>query len=137
MQRNYIVVHGAKYYTGSVFIINFRKKMQRAVFVCYIPETNKIRCKISGSFWFINANDFNNRLVEITNEVDRSVHMPIIRKKHDMEIDGLFLGWMWYVFLMAISTIFYDRIGLWIFISIVFFSWRAKKLKEEGAYIEW
>ena len=137
MQENYIVVNGTKYYTGTVFIIDFNGRKQKAIFVCCVPKTNRVRCKLSDSFWFINADDFRNRIVKITSDVDQSVHMPIVHRKNEMEIEWLFIGWMWYVFLMAISTIFYDRIGLWIFISIVFFSWRAKKVKEEGTYIEW
>ena len=64
------------------------------------------------------------------------MHLPIIKTKKDFQIDGLFLGWMWYIFLMLISVIFNGAIGLWILISIVFFSWRAKKIKREGTYIE-
>lgn len=137
VRYNYLIVNGKKYYTGTVFMIDFHGKVQEAVFRCYIPKTNRVNVKLSGSGWFINADDFRKRIVEITNKVDSSVQMPIIHKKNEMEIDGLFIGWMWYIFLMAISTIFYDRIGLWIFISVVFFSWRKKKIKENGTYTEW
>jgi hypothetical protein len=63
--------------------------------------------------------------------------LPTERKRKDCEIDGLFLGWVWYIFLMAIGTIFNGAIFIWLMISIVFFNWRAKKIKEEGTYIEW
>lgn len=134
---NYIVVNGVKYYTGTVFLINFRNKTEEAAFCCYVTKTNRVRCKLPDSYWWINADEFRNMIVKITDKVDPSVRMPIVHKKNEMEIDGLFIGWMWYVFLMAISTLFYDRIGLWIFISWVFFSWRKKKIKEEGTYLEW
>lgn len=44
--------------------------------------------------------------------------------------DGLVIGWMWYIFLMAIATIFYANIGLWALITAVFVKWRKKKIKE-------
>ena len=55
----------------------------------------------------------------------------------DTEIDGLVLGWMWYIFLMVIATVFKDALGLWGLISFVFFTWRSDKIKKEGKYIEW
>lgn len=136
-RENYIVVNKTKYYTGTVFIIDFCGKVQEAVFVCSIPNTNRVLCKLSDKRWWINADDFRKRIVDITNKVDPSVRMPVTKTMKDSEIDGLFIGWLWYIFLMAISTIFKDAIGLWIFISVVFFNWRAKKIKEEGTYIEW
>ena len=61
----------------------------------------------------------------------------IEKRRKDSQIDGLFLGWMWYIFLMLISIVFKEALGLWIFISIVFFKWRSDKIKKEGTYIEW
>jgi hypothetical protein len=136
-RENYIIVNGAKYYTGTVFVINFNNKIQEAAFVCSVPKTNRILCKLADTRWWINTDDFRKRIIDITNKVDQSVHMPVTKTMKDSEIDGLFIGWLWYIFLMTISTLFYDRIGLWIFISVVFFNWRAKKIKEEGTYIEW
>ena len=136
-KENYIVVNKTKYYTGTVFVINFNGKIQEAAFVCSVPKTNRILCKLSDKCWWINADDFRKRIVEITNNVDASVRMPVERTMKDRDIDGLFIGWLWYIFLMGISVIFKDAIGLFILISVVFFSWRNKKIKEEGTYIEW
>ena len=134
---NYFVVNGTKYYTGRVFKINFCGKIQEAVFRCYIPITNRVNVKLPDSGWFINADEFRSMIVEITDKIDPSVQMPIVHKKNELEIDGLFIGWIWYIVLMVASALFYDRIGLWIFISVVFFNWRKKKIKEEGTWIEW
>lgn len=136
-RENFIVINGAKYCTGTVFMINFNGKVQEAAFICYITKTNVVYCKLKDANWFISADDFRSRIIEITNKFDSSVHMPHVYKKPEMEVDGLFIGWLWYVFLMAISTIFKDVIGLWILISVAFFSWRKGKLKEEGTYCEW
>ena len=136
-KENYIIVNKTKYYTGTVFVINFNGKIQEAAFVCSIPKANKILFKLSDKRWWINADDFRKRIIEITNKVDTSVRMPIENTMKDRYIDGLFIGWLWYIFLMSISVIFKDAIGLFVLISVVFFSWRKKKIKEEGTYIEW
>lgn len=86
---------------------------------------------------FVPSDNFFNTIISITDKKDNSVSGPVTKKLKDRDIDGLFLGWLWYIFLMAISTIFKDAIGLWILISVVFFRWRSKKIKEEGTYTEW
>lgn len=51
----------------------------------------------------------------------------------DLEINRLFLGWIWYIFLIIVVSIFKGAIVGWIFISFFFFSWR-QKVKEEATY---
>lgn len=51
----------------------------------------------------------------------------------DREILKLSIGWVWYVFIMAILTIFNDRVIGWIVVSAIFFGWR-RKVKEEESY---
>ena len=62
-RENYIVVNKTKYYTGTVFIIDFCGKVQEAAFVCSIPKTNRVLCKLSDKRWWINADDFRKRIV--------------------------------------------------------------------------
>ena len=52
-RENYIVVNKTKYYTGTVFIIDFCGKVQEAAFVCSIPKTNRVLCKLSDKRWWI------------------------------------------------------------------------------------
>lgn len=75
--------------------------------------------------------DFFNNLVEI--ESTESYWHEYVTPK-DSQIDKLFIGWIYYIVIMALATIFYDRIGIWIFVSIIFFSWRKKVKKEATAY---
>ena len=91
----------------------------------------------NGTRWTLTEKMLHNSLKEITNQRDNSVHMPRLVKLPDKYIDGLTFGWMWYIFLMAISILFKDAIGLLVFISYVFFSWRHKKIKKEGTHVEW
>lgn len=50
----------------------------------------------------------------------------------ELDIDGLFLAWIWYIFIMVVGTIFRGNIMIWITASIIFFNYRNKKLKEAG-----
>lgn len=140
--RNYFEYNGKKYHTGMVFVVKDGDKQTDAIFICYDTDTKKYIYKIknwSGNDCKVLAYEkyFYNNLVSITNKFDNTVRSPIIKKRKDTQVDGLFLGWMWYIFLMAISVIFKDAIGLWILESIVFFTWRKNKIKKEGTYVEW
>lgn len=137
MKQNYFIVNGTKYYTGTVFIVKHIGEPAEATFICYDTERKRYVYKVKACTCHVDPKGFQRTFISVTDKQDHEAHMPITKTKKDFEIDGLFIGWMWYIFLMAISTIFYDRIGLWIFISVVFFSWRKKKIEEEGTYLEW
>ena len=138
MKQDYFVVDGKKYYTGTVFIT--RDNMWReteASFICYDTDHKEYIFYIQGCRYRDRNELFWQRFIAVTDKVDGNVRTPAAKTMNDMQIEGMFIGWVWYVFLMLISTIFNDAIGLWILISVVFFSWRSKKIKEEGTYIEW
>lgn len=133
---NYFKVNGIKYDTGTVFITNYMGKHVEASFMYYDTEQKRYVYKIKDCTYYDTHTLFWRKFVSVTNKMDNTIHLPVIKRKKEFEIDGLFIGWVWYIFLMGISIIFKDAIGLWIIISIVFFNWRSKKIKEEGTYIE-
>lgn len=135
--QNYFVWNGIKYYTGTVIVVNDMGRQVEASFVCYDKTYNWYIYKIKECRYSVWPKQFEQALIEVTDRVDKKVHMPMVKTLKDSQIDGLFLGWIWYIFLMAIATIFKGNIGLWIIISIAFFNWRNNKIKEEGTYIEW
>lgn len=137
MLQNYILLNGEKYYSGSVFIVNCMGKESEAVLIGYNKEYDSHFFKINNKTCRMKDVVFKNNFVRIADGVNINVHIPTEKKRKDLDIDGLFLGWVWYIFLMAISVIFKGAIVLWTIISVVFFSWRAKKIKEEGTYVEW
>jgi len=137
MMRNYFDVNGQRYYTGTVFVANDMGNQVEATFISYDIEHSLYIYKIKDCIWRSGDKIFWRKFVTVTNKKNDKVHMPVTKTRKDFEIDGLFIGWMWYIFLMLVSVIFKDVIGLWALISIVFFSWRSKKIKEEGTYIEW
>lgn len=137
--RDYFEVNGIKYYTGTIFITQKMGRHVEATFVGYDMYYSKYIYTInSGGCRHITHDEyFWDHFVSVTDKKNESAHIPILKTKKDSDIDGLFLGWLWYIFLMAISVIFKGAIAWWIFISVVFFSWRSKKIKEEGTYYEW
>ena len=137
MMQNYFVVNGEKYYTGTIFIVNQMGERTEASFICYDTERLRYIYQVKACRYYVDQKSFQRNFISVTDKIDVNVHMPVNKTFKDTEIDGLFLGWLWYIFIMAISTIFYDRIGLWILTSVVFFNWRKKKIEEEGTYVEW
>ena len=135
---NYFIVNDKKCYTGTCFKVKEMGQVVDAVFVCtYFASHTYIVYKIQDGKRFVPISMFPKYFVCLTNAVDSETKMPKTKKVRDRDINGMALGWMWYIFLMAIATIFKDNIGLWILISVVFFSWRSNKIQKEGAYIEW
>jgi len=51
----------------------------------------------------------------------------------DKEVDGVMDGWLTYIVVMLLGSIFYIRFIIWIAASIVFFRWRKKKLTKPAS----
>lgn len=137
MYRNYFVVDGEKYYTGTIFTLNEMGKEVEATFICYDTEHNRYIYRIDGCTWRSSDKYFQKFFIAVTDKRDSKEHMPVKKKMNEFNISGMFLGWVWYIFLMLIIVLFRERIGLWILTTAVFFSWRSNKIKKEGTYIEW
>lgn len=137
MRQNYFVHNGEKYYTGTVIIIKYLGEPVEASFVYYDADRLKYFYKIKSCVWSVSSQMFQDILVAVTDKRDETINMPVSRTLKDGEIDGLTAGWVWYILLMAISTIFNDAALLWVLISVVFFNWRKSKIEKEGTYIEW
>lgn len=138
---NYFIVDNVKYYTGTVFVMQRESsKPIEATFICYDNQIQKYcfqphnsNCKRHWADHYT----MNEWFVCVTDKIDTTARMPVERTFNDRFIEWLPLGWCWYIFLMALSILFKDCIGLWILISVVFFSWRHNKIKKEGTYYEW
>lgn len=137
MKRDYFEYKGKKYYTGTKIMVKDYGKIDKATFIYYDTEQGNYVYKIGDGKWFVYEKKFYEWLVEVLDEVDPTVKIPVEKQLKDRYIDGLFIGWLWYVFLMAVATIFNGNVILWILISVVFFNWRKNKIKKEGTYTEW
>lgn len=134
---NYFVWNGVKYYTGTVIVVKDMGRQVEATFVCYDKTYNYYVYKIKDGRAMRRLDQFEKSLIEVTNKRNDKVRMPAVKTLKDSQIDGLFLGWVWYIFLMAVSTIFKYNFLWWALISFGFFTMRADKIKKEGEYIEW
>lgn len=134
---NFFVHNGKRYHTGTIFILDSLEGRTEASFICYNTNNSRYYYTIKGVMWIVTYEDFKRRLVSVTDKTDPKARMPQIKTLKDSQIEGLFEGWLWYIILMAISSIFKGALGLWGLITIIFSIWRDKKIKEEGTYIEW
>ena len=134
---NYFVWNGVKYYTGTVIVVKDMGRQTEATFVCYDKTYNYYIYKIKDGRAMRRPDQFEKSLIEVTNKRNDKVRMPAVKTLKDSQIEGLFLGWVWYIFLMAVSTIFKCNFLWWTLISFGFFTMRADKIKKEGEYIEW
>lgn len=138
MFRDYFVFEGKKYYTGTIVKTSNTKYTPETAFICYDEKWKLYRFKDKqGRGLMVPESRMQDTIIGVTDRIDTTIKMPEIRKKSDAHIDGLLYAWIWYIFLMVISTIFYDRVMLWVIFSVAFFAYRAAKIKEEGTYIKW
>lgn len=146
-RENCFEYNGGLYPTGIVLRIRGVDKhgnptVKRAVFIWHIVDKDWYVIHVDGHPDTYTKERFYNNLIEVVGEFDfESIKDPLDRWKIDtraptlrdeLNADGMIIGWAWYIFVMVISTLFYDRIGMWIFASIVFFKYRRNKLREAG-----
>ena len=138
--QNFFEYNGKKYYTGTVVKAKFAHKghNRQYVFLAYDKTCNNYICQ-QGDFKLRMYPDYfyNQWLAEVTNDMDATAQAPKEKLKNDANIDGLLFGWILYIFLMVISTIFVDRVMMWIIWSVIFFAYRSSAREKEGTRIEW
>ncbi len=144
MKQNYFVYNDVRYDTGTIVILSrfnvYSRKVcdTKAKFLWYDAELKRYSVEIYGKEYIYKEDDFNKNFIGIyeTNKTTSIMQREIKQKTHtfsdELNIDGLLIAWIWYVFIMAVAVIFYARIWIWILASIVFFNYRCKKLKEAG-----
>lgn len=148
----YFDYNGTRYYTGTVFechdflssnpeenIVNFK-------FLDIMGDKSKCRIQRQGE-WCNNIcsiNDFTNSIIRVVENPEKVVlnrqnekykndkYYHYIKDGEDFytyKDEDYYIGWIVYIAAMLFVTIFNGRVAAWIFISIIFFSWKNKKLK--------
>lgn len=140
--QDHFVFEGKTYYTGTVFKVKeyeylYGVREKEATFVAYSPEYNKVQFQIGPIGYLRRTDMLKGWIVSVTESNDATVKAPVLKKRKDSEIDGLTTGWIWYIVLMAVSTIFNGNVVLWALWSWMFFSWRHEKIKKHGYYYDW
>jgi hypothetical protein len=142
VKQNYFVYNGNRYYSGDKLVFRRFSKVSRClcdvnvVFLYYDTDDCKYYIETYGESHGYTSEDFYKNIksvytdrVEVVETQNKSTDHTFL---NELNIDSLFIAWAWYIFIMVVGTIFYDRIGIWVFASVLFFNYRNKKLKEEG-----
>ncbi len=144
MKQNYFVYNDKRYDTGTMIILSrfdiYSRRVcnTKAKFLWYDAELKRYSVEIYGKEYIYEKESFNKDFLGIyepnktTAATQTSANNKAYTFSDELNIDGLLIAWIWYVFIMAVAVIFYDRIGIWILASIIFFNYRNKKLKEAG-----
>lgn len=148
MKQNYFVCNGNKYVAGTAVKIKQHDTVAckpyetEAVFVNYDTERNTYTLQVGNCLSHYPEKMFYNILVSVTSRIDvQCANMAGQKNKqeikqltieNELNIDGMLIAWIWYIFVMLVGIIFYDRVMIWIFSSIIFFKYRNKKLREAG-----
>lgn len=141
MKCNYFVRNGIQYSSGTMIRlycynhIIHTVQLKNAIFVEYDNENKTYIVLIDGKKSEYEENYFNMMFCDIITESNTHKNATSNKEKSfadELNIDGLGLAWVWYIFIMLVAVIFYDRIVIWVVASIVFFQYRDKKLKEAG-----
>ena len=137
MKKDYVVHKGKRYNSGDTININWYTRGYQngtfpytGTFLDCDEEKDEYRIIVNGQTYCYNKICFSRTMRE-EKEIKVSTKKQATLKD-ELNIDGLFIAWMWYVFIMALSIIFYDRIAIWIIASLIFFNYRKNKLKEAG-----
>lgn len=144
MYQDYFEYNGVKYPSGTqIKILRFPYGNQRiydlAYFIYYNTESGTVWYKMAytGQNRGYSMKEFMKQFDGVTGKIDPSIHPPQVKQLKDSQVPSVMIGWLWYIVIMGVSVIFNGAIGIWIIASIVFFSWRKKKIEEEGYYVEW
>lgn len=148
MRVHHLEYNGKQYEYGTIVKIKYGKEIEATFYVCdpeedyYMFAVKDNKCK-DGYFYFTYTKQrLKENLIEITDDINITfVQWNPIRQtyvsnsptfKEELGIDGMFIAWVWYVFLMGVTLFFNGQIFYWAFISFIFFDYRKKKLREEG-----
>lgn len=147
MRVHYLEYNGKQYEYGTIVKLKgvYSQYVEGVFFVCdpeedyYMFAFKDDKCKDGYHYFSYTKKRLKENLIEVTDRIDtRYVQWNPIREvepptfKDELAIDGMFLAWVWYVFLMGITLIFNGFPIYWAVISFCFFIYRHGKLKEEG-----
>lgn len=139
MKQEYFIYENIKYNSGTDIVINKYdsgyKYPVRAVFLYYDTGKDVYAIQVGNDIKEYTTKEFKTmifRCIYNSHPVKYQKLRSELTFQKELEIEGLLLAWIWYIFIMVVAIIFNDRIGIWILSSIIFFRYRNKKIKEAG-----
>jgi hypothetical protein len=138
---NYFEFKGKRYPVGSVVKIT-EKEMKRiganypyiTILNHYVNSNGTHSCLILKSYNNWNGmqscemSTFFNNFEDIVEEITLLPTKQAGNRYKDTEVDVMLYGWLNYILVMLVSVIFKGFIFIWIIASIVFWTWRKRKL---------
>lgn len=143
MRQDFFICNDTKYSSGTMIRINhlncitYKLNIVEAKFISYDTCTDEYEIEIDNDIFKYESKRFYRLLCGIVgNNINNGTFVCQDKSKltfsKELEIDGLFLAWIWYIFIMLVAIIFKDVILIWILASYIFFDYRKNKLKEAG-----
>ena len=141
MRQDYVVFKGKRYNSGDKIDILWHThgcknaRYYTGIFLDCDEEKDEYRFIVDDMTYCFNKICFYRTMCDNPppNGVRRINNIPKeLTLEKELNIDGLFLAWIWYIFIMVVGTIFRGNIMIWITASIIFFNYRNKKLREAG-----
>ena len=71
---------------------------------------------------------FFNNFEDVIEEIALLPTKQLGNRYKDTEVDAMLYGWIYYILVMLVSVLFNGFIYIWIIASIVFWTWRKRKL---------
>lgn len=143
-KQYYFMYNGRKIEPGAILKIKPWCGCEEIIFDWYVPESDLYVFRYKGKNGIVGSgmrgDEFKKYLIGPTNKVNEYVvkehQMRMENNKltftKELQIDSMFLAWMWYIVLIGITFIFNGFYFYWAVISFCFFIYRYRKLKEEG-----
>lgn len=142
MRRDYVVYKGKRYNSGDKIDILWHThgcknaRYYTGIFIDCDEENDEYRFVVDGMTYRFNKTCFYRTMCDNPPPSNRMQRVDKLPKEltlaKELDIDGLLIAWIWYVLIMAVSTIFKGNVVIWIVVSIIFFNYRSKKLREAG-----
>jgi hypothetical protein len=145
MKENHFTYKGMKYKSGTILKIKptvgranpSPKMFEEATFMFYNTDSEKYFIQVGGTTYLLREQGFFDILIYPMDRINNNYLAAVAEEERwsfgkELAIDNMPVAWIWYIFLMGLTFIFNGRIFYWIFISIIFFAYRNKKLREEG-----
>ena len=149
-KQYYFIYNGERFETGAILKIKpwhnciGEAYVEEITFKWYVPESDLYVLEYTSTYGTkgigMRGNELRKYLICPTNKMNEYVVMEHQMRMEinkltfikELQVDGLFFAWLWYIVLMGITLIFNGFYFYWAIISLCFFSYRGKKLREEG-----
>lgn len=137
MKRDYFIYNEKQYCTGTKIKIrvcnNYGMCPITARFIEYDTNTKTYYFEdMNGVPYKYSEHGWNSFFLCVYGEHKKANTDKEYTFDNELNIDGMINAWLWYIVLIAISTILKGNVFYWVIISYVFFKYRNEKLRKAG-----